>query len=112
MYDVNQVVTIMGAHSLGGAKANNSGYRGKWTGAANPGFSELFYYHMLNSSISWKNVVGISEPNVARLGDYFYHFGYFRILIFDQRGDLRETVLFRGLLNKATGVGNCIFDDF
>jgi len=57
-----QVVTIMGAHSLGGAKAENSGYKGKWTGPDNAGFSELFYTNMISKDIKWTNV-NVSPPN-------------------------------------------------
>ena len=46
----------MGAHSLGGAKAENSGYRGKWTGPSNAGFSEVYYNIMLSSNITWINL--------------------------------------------------------
>ena len=53
----SQVVALMGAHSLGGAKAENSGYRGKWTGPSVAGFSEIYYSTMLASNITWKNVV-------------------------------------------------------
>ena len=49
----------MGAHSIGGAHAENSGYRGKWTGPLNAGFSEVFYTQMVNSSIKWRNVVRV-----------------------------------------------------
>jgi hypothetical protein len=47
----------MGAHSLGGAKAENSGYRGKWTGPQNVGFSEVYYLNMINATNKWINVV-------------------------------------------------------
>jgi len=50
----------MGAHSLGGAKAENSGYRGKWTGRSNAGFSEIFYTNMISSGIKWTNIVRIN----------------------------------------------------
>jgi hypothetical protein len=50
----------MGAHSLGGAKAENSGYKGKWTGPANAGFSELFYTNMISKDNKWTNVVSIN----------------------------------------------------
>jgi hypothetical protein len=50
----------MGAHSLGGAKAENSGYRGKWTGRNNAGFSEIFYTNMISSGIKWTNIVRIN----------------------------------------------------
>jgi hypothetical protein len=50
----------MGAHSLGGAKAENSGYKGKWTGPDNAGFSELFYTNMISKDIKWTNVVSIN----------------------------------------------------
>ncbi len=51
----------MGAHSLGGAKAENSGYRGKWTGRNNAGFSEIFYTNMISSGIKWTNIVRINK---------------------------------------------------
>ena len=47
----------MGAHSLGGAKPDNSGYAGKWTGPQNPGFNELYYLNMVNTTNVWTNVV-------------------------------------------------------
>jgi hypothetical protein len=50
----------MGAHSLGGAKPENSGYKGKWTGPANAGFSEIYYKNMISNLIQWKNVVSIN----------------------------------------------------
>ncbi len=47
----------MGAHSLGGAQRNNSGYAGKWTGPHNSGFNELYYLNMINATNKWTNVV-------------------------------------------------------
>ena len=47
----------MGAHSIGGAFPFNSGYSGKWIGKQNQGFSEIFYKNMLDSSITWTNMV-------------------------------------------------------
>jgi hypothetical protein len=47
----------MGAHSFGTANVNNSGYSGKWTGPTNVGVSEIFYSLMLNSSVTFTNVV-------------------------------------------------------
>ncbi len=38
----------MGVHSLGGAKVTNSGYKGKWTGKSNFGFSEAYYSNMVS----------------------------------------------------------------
>jgi hypothetical protein len=52
-----KVVALMGAHSLGGAQRNNSGYAGKWTGPQNSGFNELFYLNMINATNKWTNVV-------------------------------------------------------
>jgi hypothetical protein len=49
----------MGAHSLGGALGQNSGYKGKWTGRNNAGFSEVYYTNMISSGIKWLNVVSI-----------------------------------------------------
>ncbi len=49
----------MGAHSLGGAKRENSGYAGKWTGPQNPGFNELFYLNLINATNTWTNRVNI-----------------------------------------------------
>ncbi len=50
----------MGVHSLGGAKAENSGYKGKWTGRNNAGFSEVYYTNMVSSGIKWTNAVSIN----------------------------------------------------
>ena len=50
-------MTILGVHSLGGAHDENSGYRGKFTGKSNNGFSEIYYSQMLNKTAKWKNVV-------------------------------------------------------
>jgi hypothetical protein len=47
----------MGAHSLGGAHPENSGYQGKWTGLQNRGFNELYYLNMINATNKWLNVV-------------------------------------------------------
>ena len=47
----------MGAHSLGGAQPINSGYAGKWTGPQNPGFNELYYLNMVNTTNVWTDVV-------------------------------------------------------
>lgn len=54
-----QVVTLMGAHSLGGAKPENTGYKGKFTGKSNHGLTEIFYSQMVDNSTKWKNVVGV-----------------------------------------------------
>ncbi len=65
-------MTILGAHSLGGARAENSGYKGKWTGAINAGFSELFYTNMISKGIKWTNVVSIyifNPGNTNRRGE-------------------------------------------
>jgi hypothetical protein len=55
----------MGVHSLGGAQAANSGYRGKWTGVQNAGFSEVYYLNMINATNKWINVVRPSYFVVA-----------------------------------------------
>ena len=47
----------MGVHSLGNAMFENSGYRGKFTGKSNNGFSEIYFNQMLNNNTKWKNVV-------------------------------------------------------
>ncbi len=47
----------MGAHSFGGAFSQNSGYSGKWTGTQSQGLNEVFYTTMLNSNITFTNVV-------------------------------------------------------
>jgi len=57
-----QVVTIMGAHSLGGASFLNSGYSGKWTGFASGGFSEIYYANMISKGINWVNA-NMARPN-------------------------------------------------
>ncbi len=59
MISIFKVVTLMGAHSLGGAKRENSGYAGKWTGPQNPGFNELFYLNLINATNKWTNRVNI-----------------------------------------------------
>jgi len=64
-----QVVTIMGAHSLGGALGQNSGYKGKWTGRNNAGFSEVYYTNMISSGIKWLNV-NVSAPNTTPKWQY------------------------------------------
>ena len=46
----------MGAHSLGGAHASNSGYSGNWT-SYSQGFSEFFYAYLTTDDFEWTNVV-------------------------------------------------------
>ena len=55
----------MGAHSLGGARPENSGYQGKWTGPQNRGFNELYYLSMINATNKWLNIVRIVLPHVS-----------------------------------------------
>ena len=54
-----QVTALMGAHSLGGARTRNSGYRGVWT--PDLGRSDVFnneFYQRLNEDIwSFRNKV-------------------------------------------------------
>ena len=57
----------MGAHSLGAAFPENSGYRGKWTGSQNHGVSEIFYSNMVHPDIEYTNLVRLdcryNEPD-------------------------------------------------
>lgn len=52
-FNKQQVVALMGAHGLGGAHRNFSGYAGKWTGPQSPGFSEAFYMNFINKTSTW-----------------------------------------------------------
>ena len=65
-FSKTQVVALMGAHSIGSASALNSGYSGKWTGTQNKGLSEVFFYHMINSSLSYSNVNVAPGTNPAK----------------------------------------------
>ena len=47
----------MGAHRLGGARRENSGYFGKFTAKYLSGFSEEFYKNILDQTKSWPNLV-------------------------------------------------------
>jgi len=58
----DQTVALMGAHSFGSTNSSVSGYTGKWTGAQNKGLSEIFYTHMVNPGLTYKNL------NVADAG--------------------------------------------
>lgn len=53
----------MGAHTLGSAKIENSGYIGAWILAEAGDFNNRFYTYMLNNSVSW------APQNVARPGE-------------------------------------------
>jgi hypothetical protein len=57
----------MGVHSLGGARPENSGYRGKWTGPGNAGLSEIYYTNMVSSGIKWTNVVSINVFSSSKI---------------------------------------------
>ena len=55
-FSKNQVVALMGAHNLGSAVVNNSGYDGKWIGKSNGGISEYFYTLMIAPNVTYTNV--------------------------------------------------------
>jgi|FrelakmetLWP11LW_1041352.scaffolds.fasta_scaffold202626_1 hypothetical protein len=47
----------MGAHSIGGAHKENSGYKGTWTPTDQRVFDERYYYNMINRTNTWENIV-------------------------------------------------------
>jgi len=54
-FDENQTVALMGAHTLGQMKAENSGHQGVWTvGEANE-FNNQYFKDLVDPSISWNH---------------------------------------------------------
>ena len=52
-----QVVTLMGAHSLGMAEKSNSGYQGIWTPEARFSLDSAYYSAMIDPNVQWTNKV-------------------------------------------------------
>ena len=49
----------MGAHTLGGAEQENSGYQGAWVSGGTSHFNNKYYELILDSSLTFENVVSI-----------------------------------------------------
>ena len=54
-FDTAQTVALMGAHTLGSCKRNNSGYLGNWIQDQAREFDNEYYKYLLTSEISWAN---------------------------------------------------------
>ena len=62
-----QVVTIMGAHTIGMAEKSNSGFDGYWTPGEESVFNVTYYEAMIDPSLKWINEVIILSPDYAYL---------------------------------------------
>lgn len=65
--DEFEVTALMGAHALGGAKRENSGYHGNWTTGETNRFNPGFYKLMLRDSMNFSNVVSLINPQAKFL---------------------------------------------
>ena len=54
-----QVTALMGAHSLGNAHKQDSGYSGTWTTGSGAAFNNEYYQLLINSDLTFSNVVGV-----------------------------------------------------
>ena len=52
-----QVTALMGAHSLGRARTENSGYNGAWTPGRENTFNNEFYQLLVDANMSFRNRV-------------------------------------------------------
>ena len=56
-FSPNEVVALMGAHTLGGARRQNSGYIGLWIAGGQDVFDNRYYSIMTDNAITWVNQV-------------------------------------------------------
>ena len=54
-----KVAALMGAHTLGIAQTENSGYDGTWDETGRGKFRNKYYQLMLDQSVEWTNVVSL-----------------------------------------------------
>ena len=55
--EIFQTVAIMGAHTLGAADPNDSGYAGAWIAGGQDSLNSAFYDDMEDATITWDNGV-------------------------------------------------------
>ena len=57
MYELWEVVALNGAHTLGGAKANQTGHDGNFTAGEEHMFNNNYYKIMLDNGTAWGQVI-------------------------------------------------------
>ena len=57
-----QVVAILGAHTLGKAKLENTGHAGFWTPSEADVFNVTYYENMATKKLKWENTVSGAGP--------------------------------------------------
>ena len=57
---MHEVTALLGAHSLGSASKENSGYEGPWNPINSHSFSNTYYRMMIDPKMSWRQVVSKS----------------------------------------------------
>ena len=56
---MHEVTALLGAHSLGSASKENSGYEGPWNPINSHSFSNTYYRMMIDPKMSWRQVVSL-----------------------------------------------------
>ena len=54
---MHEVTALLGAHSLGSASKENSGYEGPWNPINSHSFSNTYYTMMIDPKMNWRQVV-------------------------------------------------------
>lgn len=67
----NEVVALMGAHTLGGAARANSGYAGVWTAGAGREFNTKYYSMIVDDKVYVDDV--IVYENAVRVWRFFFN---------------------------------------
>ena len=61
-FSKRQTVALMGAHTLGSAMRENSGYAGQWIDGEAREFDNRFYTIMTDSDVTWTNIDLVKAP--------------------------------------------------
>jgi len=65
-FDDNETVALMGAHTLGRASSENSGFNGPWITGETQWFNNEYYKKLVDTDLSWRNRDASTDEDTSK----------------------------------------------